>query len=54
MRVQVCVGAWVAGLHVTTSCLLFSVKTFDHEVQDKLAHQIQQTSAPNKATHASQ
>ena len=33
VSVQMCAGAWMVGLHVTTSCLLFSVKTLDHEVQ---------------------
>ena len=44
MSVQVCAGAWMVGLCVITSCLLFSVKTLDHEVQGP-----RQTGTPDSA-----
>jgi len=44
MCVQVSVGAWVVDLRVTTSCILFSVKTLDHEV-----HWPRQTGTPDSA-----
>ena len=44
MCVQVCAGTWVVGLRATTSCLLFSVKTLDHEV-----HGPRQTGTPDSA-----
>ena len=54
VSVHVCAGTWVVGLHGTT-CLLFSVKTLDHEVQDTRFSTLgDKTSATNKATHASQ
>ena len=44
VSVHVCAGACMVGLRVTTSCLLFSVKTLDHEV-----HLPRQTGTPDSA-----
>ena len=60
--VHVCAGVWVVGLSVTTSCILFIMKTLDHEAhlprQTGIATRFStlgdKTSALNKATHASQ
>ena len=57
-----CAGVWVVGLSVITSCILFSMKTVDHEVhlprqtgiRTRFSILGDKTSALNKVTHALQ